>query len=219
MSQQEVRQLERVEERISRALGLAQNTLGLGSKQINLLEDHIKEINRHKREFELLEDTMMDDWLDTMEQPDIETRLRFNRQLHSLMDATMRNLNAAISNISLANANPVASTSNQHIHDDVRLPKIELMSFSGDKTSWEAFWASFNAHVHANSRIPEVSKYNYLSAVLKGVPHEILTNFQPTVEGYRDAVKELLKCYSDAEAQLESVLDRFFELKPPENQH
>ena len=184
MTHQAARQLERVEERVSRALGLAQNTLGLGSKQTNLLEDHIKELTRHKREFELFEDTVLDDWLDTMEQPDIESRLEANRKIHAMMDVTIRNLSVAISNISLASPSPVASAShNQSVHDDVRLPKIELMSFSGDKTSWEAFWASFNAHVHANSRIPEVTKYNYLSAVLKGVPHDILSNFQPTIEG------------------------------------
>ena len=217
MTQQQTRQLARVEERIERALSLSQNTLGLGSKQVNILEDHIAELSRYKRDFEALEDDWMEVWIESLEQPEAETKIIHNRSLHKLMDTELRKLNAAISDLIANNTTP--STSVQHTQDDVRLPKIELISFSGDKASWETFWASFNAHVHANKRIPEVSKYNYLSAYLKGQPREILNNFQPTVEGYKDAIKELLKCYSDAEAQLESVLDRFFDLKPPENQH
>ena len=44
----------------------------------------------------------------------------------------------------------------------VRLPILEIPSFSGDKLKWTEFWDTFEASVHKNTSISDIEKLNYL---------------------------------------------------------
>ena len=45
----------------------------------------------------------------------------------------------------------------------VKLPKLQLRSFNGDLTRWNAFWESFESAVHSNVELTDVEKFNYLN--------------------------------------------------------
>lgn len=57
-----------------------------------------------------------------------------------------------------------ASESNSH----VRLPKLNLPTFSGRFDEWCPFYDSFQAIIHSNSSINDIHKLQYLKASLKG---------------------------------------------------
>ena len=44
----------------------------------------------------------------------------------------------------------------------VKLPKLDLVSFNGDKTKWIEFWDSFKCSVHENNNLSNIEKFNYL---------------------------------------------------------
>lgn len=44
----------------------------------------------------------------------------------------------------------------------VKLPKIDITPFSGDKLKWAEFWDSFECAVHNNKKLSNMEKYNYL---------------------------------------------------------
>ncbi|XP_053382192.1 uncharacterized protein LOC128549495 [Mercenaria mercenaria] len=50
----------------------------------------------------------------------------------------------------------------------VKLPKIEMITFNGDKTKWVEFWDSFQCSVHNNKTLSDVEKFNYLKTKLIG---------------------------------------------------
>ena len=47
-----------------------------------------------------------------------------------------------------------------------RLPKLTLLTFSGDPLQWKTFWDSFDAAVNSNGGLSGVQKFNYLRAQL-----------------------------------------------------
>ena len=49
----------------------------------------------------------------------------------------------------------------------VKLPKLEIPTFSGDKMRWSEFWDSFKATVDDNTSLTDIEKLNYLN-LLKG---------------------------------------------------
>ena len=49
-----------------------------------------------------------------------------------------------------------------------RLPKLTLPTFSGDPLTWQTFWDSFYAAIHANTTLSGIQKFNYLKAQLQG---------------------------------------------------
>lgn len=48
------------------------------------------------------------------------------------------------------------------------LPKLSLLTFSGDPLTWQTFWDSFCAAIHANPSLSRIQKFNYLKAQLQG---------------------------------------------------
>ena len=50
----------------------------------------------------------------------------------------------------------------------VRLPKLEIPCFSGEKLKWREFWDSFEAAVHLNGSLSKVEKLTYLMSKLTG---------------------------------------------------
>ena len=66
---------------------------------------------------------------------------------------------------------PVVSNSHSNHNNrktDAKLPKLELPSFSGDVLEWTSFWDQYQAVVHNNSDLPDITKYSYLLSLLKG---------------------------------------------------
>ena len=49
-----------------------------------------------------------------------------------------------------------------------RLPKLSLPIFFGDPLTWQTFWDSFYAAIHANTNLSGIQKFNYLKAQLQG---------------------------------------------------
>ena len=52
--------------------------------------------------------------------------------------------------------------------NSIRLPKLEIPSFSGEKLKWAEIWDSFEAAVHVNTSLSDVEKLNYLLSKLTG---------------------------------------------------
>ena len=50
----------------------------------------------------------------------------------------------------------------------VKLPKLEIVFFSGDKLKWTEFWYAFENAVHNNPRLSNIEKFNYLRSKLNG---------------------------------------------------
>ena len=70
----------------------------------------------------------------------------------------------------------IASAPNVHLAASLpKLPKLQLLKFSGKLSEWNSFWDSYHSAIHSNPSISKVNKFNYLhNHCLKGVHHERL---------------------------------------------
>ena len=72
-----------------------------------------------------------------------------------------------------------------------KLPKLDLPSFDGTVTEFTSFWEQFEAQVHSNPDIPEVTKFSYLMSVLKGDARSCINGLTLSAANYATAIKLL----------------------------
>lgn len=76
-------------------------------------------------------------------------------------------------------------------NQSVKLPKLELPTFSGDVLEWAAFWEAFEAAVD-RTELPEVNKLTYLRSLLRGEAKRCVEGLPLSGSSYR-ATRELLQ--------------------------
>ena len=101
--------------------------------------------------------------------------------------------------------------------NSVKLPKLEIPSFSDEKLKWAEFWDSFEAAVHLNTSLSEVEKLNYLMSKLSGEAKNSVSGIQLSNENYQVAVELLKERYGDKQALVTSHYTELINLKPAPN--
>ena len=74
----------------------------------------------------------------------------------------------------------------------VKLPKLDMMTFSGDKLRWTEFWDSFECAIHHNKKLSDIEKFNYLKSKVSGEAKSAILGLTLSKENYKIAV-EILK--------------------------
>ncbi|XP_039310746.1 uncharacterized protein LOC120358928 [Solenopsis invicta] len=69
----------------------------------------------------------------------------------------------------------------------VKLPKIELPSFSGAYDDWYSYHDTFEKLIHANENLTEIEKFHYLRSLLKDKAAEVIKSIETTTDNYNDA--------------------------------
>ena len=70
----------------------------------------------------------------------------------------------------------------------IRLPRLNIPTFSGDALSWEPFWDSFEAAVHTNTTLSDVQKLTYLRSQLQGSAAQVISGFTLTGRNYENSI-------------------------------
>ena len=83
----------------------------------------------------------------------------------------------------------------------VNLPKLNLPDFDGRVDKWLYFWESFDACVN-QSTIPEVQKFSYLRALLKGEAARSVAGLKVAASSYVPAIEILKQRYGRPEKQI-----------------
>lgn len=100
---------------------------------------------------------------------------------------------AALVNDSTHNQSIVLEHSHEH---EVRLPPLELPTFSGEYTEWASFADRFVSAVHKR-KIPEASKLVYLKSVLRGDAVALISEMATTDTNYMTAWNLLKETYEN----------------------
>ena len=64
----------------------------------------------------------------------------------------------------------------------VRLPKLDLPSFSGDPLSWNTFFQQYKVSIDDNQDLSPIQKFTYLRSLLKGKAQACLEGVELTEE-------------------------------------
>src|SRR5688572_5057147 len=62
----------------------------------------------------------------------------------------------------------------------VKLPKLELKTFSGNVMHWQEFWDAFEASVHNQESLSDIAKFTYLKSQLTGAALNAITGLALT---------------------------------------
>ena len=81
----------------------------------------------------------------------------------------------------------------------VKLPRLNLPTFSGKFTDWPSYWDSFTAMIHGNVSLSKIDKFKYLMSSLEGDAKDTLLGFNLTDAQYDQAVAHLKDRYDKTE--------------------
>ena len=108
--------------------------------------------------------------------------------------------------IKLTTSNP---TNNQ-----IKLPSVEPIKFSGDLDKWSTFWSNFEALVHNNQNLTPSIKFTHLQRCLTGEAYEIVRHFPCDDASYTTAIQRLKSEYDNPKALEEKLIDKLLDLDP-----
>ncbi|KAJ8723487.1 hypothetical protein PYW08_003399 [Mythimna loreyi] len=103
--------------------------------------------------------------------------------------------------------NSFTNTNNDQL---VRLPRIQLPSFSGNYEDWPTFQDLFISLVHDNTAISDVQKLHYLKSSVTGEAETLLKPIQITQSNYNQAWIVLKSRYGNKRLIINSVLKKLF---------
>ncbi|KAH7971955.1 hypothetical protein HPB52_004386 [Rhipicephalus sanguineus] len=85
----------------------------------------------------------------------------------------------------------------------VKLPRLELVKFSGRQQERQPFWELYEQVVDNIDQLSTLDKFHYLRASLTGVAASVLTDLPPTSRSYNDAKQLLKKCFGNEELPIQ----------------
>ena len=103
------------------------------------------------------------------------------------------------------------------INSTVRLPRLDLPTFSGNALEWQPFWDGFNAAVNSNPSISDVQKLNYLRSQLRGEASLVIAGFSLTSANYSHSVVLLKDHYGQPQKLITAHMQALLDLPHPSN--
>ena len=80
----------------------------------------------------------------------------------------------------------------QNSNGAIKLPQLDIPSFSGDRMKWNEFWDKFETTIDLNDSLSDIEKLKYLNSKLTGEAKQAVSGIFLSKENYKVA-KELLK--------------------------
>ncbi|XP_045216914.2 uncharacterized protein LOC123566652 [Mercenaria mercenaria] len=99
----------------------------------------------------------------------------------------------------------------------VKLPKLDLVSFGGNKIKWLEFWDSFECTVHSNKRLSDIEKFTYLQSKLFGEAKSAISGLPLTNANYHVALSLLKERFGNAHEVVDLHYSKLVNLTPPMN--
>ena len=93
-----------------------------------------------------------------------------------------------------------------------RLPKLNLVKFKGDVTSWVPFWDSFKSAVHENGEVSKIDKFNYLHSLLEGAAALSIQGLSLTADNYDSAIELLNNRFGNTQLIIATHMEELFKL-------
>ena len=150
---------------------------------------------------------------------ELETDTQTSTEFDISSNTTIARLTALIDNYkkrvaALSVSSPRSSLSTTTSSSGLRLPKLQLPSFSGSYTEWNSFRDLFNAAVDSNTQLSESEKLNYLRACVKGDAAKLISSISITDANYSIAIRLLTERYDNKRSIVHAHLKAIWSQSP-----
>lgn len=157
----------------------------------------LNEANDRSEQLIILEKTLQEK-LTTLKKPHDMSDPRLDHLIH--LQAKMQEQIIHFQELSLQQHNPVADSV------AVKLPKLELPSYNGDKIKFKEFWDAFEATVHRNHKLSNIEKFNYLRSKLTETARLAISGLSLSNQNYDVAISILKDRFGD----VQSVINKHY---------
>ena len=99
----------------------------------------------------------------------------------------------------------------------VKLPKLELFPFNGNKLKWKEFWDSFECTVHKNTNLSDIEKFSYLQSKIVGEARGAIAGLALSNENYKVALNLLKERYGNNQEIVDLHYSKLINIPPPKN--
>ncbi|KMQ83686.1 hypothetical protein RF55_19346, partial [Lasius niger] len=138
-----------------------------------------------------------------------ELEKEFHGELTRLDEITIT-INNLLASIIVPTSNAVPSMTVNNPASSLKLPRIELPTFTGNLIDWIPYHDLFQATVHNNSTLSDAQKLQYLKSSLKGEASTLLHAIPIADSNYAKAWDLLVKRYYNEQEIIYSHLERYF---------
>ena len=146
------------------------------------------------------------EFIDRVDWDQDEIAKKEKRKAASDADAATASV-AASAATAAATAAASASGTTTSPPQQVKLPALDLVSFTGSYSEWTSFIDLFDATVHANTHLTKSQKLQYLKYAVKGDAAKLISNLLITEANYEIARQALITRYSNKRAIVWSHID------------
>lgn len=99
----------------------------------------------------------------------------------------------------------------------VKLPKLDMLPFSGDKLKWSEFWDAFENAVHNKKKMSNIEKFNYLKSKLSGEARSAIQGLTLSKENYEVAIGILKERFGNKQEIIDLHYNQMINLSPASN--
>ncbi|KYN09793.1 hypothetical protein ALC57_18086 [Trachymyrmex cornetzi] len=169
----------------------------------------------HASKFELAEHINNDDPGAVTAHAD--ERARFEESYYRLMALYEQRLSHIDQSIGVSQS--IGSNHNRAVnHSDtetqIRLPKIQLPTFTGAYEDWYTFYDSFDKLIHTNEKLSSIQKFHYLRSSLKDEAANVIKSFDITASNYNEAWELLIERFDNKKRIIKTHIRVMFEITP-----
>ncbi|XP_064469734.1 uncharacterized protein LOC135384464 [Ornithodoros turicata] len=201
---------------VTRLINEVQEALTLsGTEDVCVFEDRLKAL---QLQLNAVDDKIEQERADQLDEAEFEQVFQYNNKLVTCLAKLAHRREAFEASERAARdssgSNPSNGTALSMNRTKVRLPKLELMRFNGERTTWQQFWEQFDLVVHRNEDLTEVDKFNYLKGCLTADAAAAVKGLPPTARCYNDAIDLLKRRFGDEELLVQSHMRKLIDLNP-----
>lgn len=160
---------------------------------INVNEYSAREIQLSKA---LESYTEIQDIIEDEDETQVQDRIEFEKRYFSIA-ASLKTTIQKLSSRMQENAENLPQQSSPRSSSQVKLPNVNIPTFSGKYEEWNAFMDLYIALIDQNVQLSNVQKFVYLKSSLKNEPLNIINDLQITNENYKIAIELLKKRYDN----------------------
>ena len=184
----------------------AQSTLTDPKKgELEFVIENLQHCFRRARDAQdLYEEVALESGVDIGEDTDMSL-------LHTECGEILGKLRDSLNKLEVSTRNRSSCNSRNEIG---KLPTIQLGTFDGDLTTWEDFWATFDAMIHRQESLPPIYKLRYLKSALRGEAADAIKDYN----NYHDAVAKLLDRYTSNRAVYRAHARNLINLEHPKHE-
>lgn len=113
---------------------------------------------------------------------------------------------------SVVDSDALSSSERPRNSGHLRLPKLELQKFNGNKLEWQPFWEQYKQAIHENNSLSSVEKFLYLRMSLTGKAAAVVSGLQATEDNYSSAVDMLKERFGRQDILVQEHLTQLLNL-------